>query len=465
MRRAGALLVITVIAASMCAQNAGRAARARTQREQERAIRQEEARSLGIGTIRNGVTPSKTGEKLVNYDERKGGPVSPLPDPLRFDDGRRVRSVKDWKKRRLVIMEHFDRELLGRVPKDVPAVRWRIVSTAHGEADFIDLHGKRRSIAYVTKHLAGEVNNRSYPALHVSLDMELTVPEQRAGKIPVELHMTFYAPKGYTGAPAPHAPSAMEQVLARGWAFAVLYPTSFQKDSATGLREGIIGLVDHGGPRKPDDWGVLRAWAWGASRAMDYLETDPDVDATRVGIDGHSRYGKTALIAMAYDQRFRVAQVSSSGIGGAALWRRTFGEELENIAAANEFHWMAENFLKYAADPLHASDLPVDAHELFALCAPRFVFVGVGVSPMDGWADPKGEFLAMAAANPVYRLFGLRGVADAHGEVNRMPPQGIALMGGRLAFRQHAWGHTQLPNWPAYLDFAQRAFDQQSVVR
>ena len=137
--------------------------------------------------------------------------------------------------------------------------------------------------------------------------------------------------------------------------------------------------MNKGQPRKLDDWGALRAWAWGASRALDYFETDKSVDAKQVGIEGHSRYGKATLVAMAYDPRFAIAFVSSSGEGGAKLHRRNWGELVENVAGTNEYHWMAGNFLKYAG-PLNWNDLPVDSHELVALCAPRPVFISAGAT-------------------------------------------------------------------------------------
>ena len=144
-------------------------------------------------------------------------------------------------------------------------------------------------------------------------------------------------------------PPATEQLIADGWGYASINPASIQADNGAGLTRGIIGLVNKGQPRKPDDWGALRAWAWGASRGLDYLETDKAVDAKKVGIEGVSRYGKAALVTMAYDQRFAVVLVGSSGEGGAKLHRRNFGEAVENLTGTGEYHWMAGNFLKYGA--------------------------------------------------------------------------------------------------------------------
>jgi hypothetical protein len=198
---------------------------------------------------------------------------------------------------------------------------------------------------------------------------------------------------------------------------------------------------------------VLRAWAWGASRALDYFETDSAVDARRGALEGHSRWGKATLVAMAYDPRFAAAYVSSSGQGGAKLHRRNAGEIVENVAGQGEYHWMAGNYLKYAG-PLTWGDLPVDAHELIAMCAPRPVFISAGQRG-DGWVDGRGSFMAAVAAGPVYELLGARGLGTAE-----FPAVETGLMAGELAFRQHAGGHTDGPNWPTFLEFAARSFER-----
>jgi hypothetical protein len=248
-------------------------------------------------------------------------------------------------------------------------------------------------------------------------------------------------------------PTWQQQCLAHGYGYATIIPTSIQADNGAGLSQGIIGLCSKGQARKPDDWGALRAWAWGASRALDYFESDKAVDAKHVGIEGHSRYGKATLVAMAYDLRFAIAFVSSSGEGGAKLHRRIFGELVENVAASGEYHWMAGNFMKYAG-PLTANDLPVDSHELIALCAPRPVFISAGtVEKGDGWVDAKGSFLAAVGAGPVYTLLGKKDLGTSE-----FPPLQTPLIDGDIAFRQHAQGHTPMPNWPTFLMFADRYF-------
>ncbi len=198
---------------------------------------------------------------------------------------------------------------------------------------------------------------------------------------------------------------------------------------------------------------ALRAWAWGASRALDYFETDKAVDAKRVGIEGHSRYGKATVVTMAYDPRFAVAFISSSGASGVKLHRRNAGEIVENVASSGEYHWMAGNFIKYAG-PLTWNDLPVDSHELVALCAPRPVFISAGEKG-DGWVDARGMFMAAVAAGPVYKLLGKKDLPTSE-----YPPVETTLIDGDIAFRQHSGGHTPGPNWPTFITFASRYFNK-----
>jgi hypothetical protein len=227
------------------------------------------------------------------------------------------------------------------------------------------------------------------------------------------------------------------------------------------------GLCNKGQPRKPDDWGALRAWAWGASRALDYFETDPAVDAKQVGLEGVSRYGKATLVAMAYDPRFAIALVGSSGEGGAKLSRRNYGELVENLIGTGEFHWMTGNFLKYGG-PLTPGDLPVDAHELIALCAPRPTFISYGATTGPGsegpWLDQHGSFMAAVAAGPVFRLLGKKDLGTPGNYLtDPMPPLNTGLLDGGLAWRQHDGGHTDAPNWPVFLQWADRSIKRMKA--
>jgi (4-O-methyl)-D-glucuronate---lignin esterase len=195
----------------------------------------------------------------------------------------------------------------------------------------------------------------------------------------------------------------------------------------------------------------LRAWAWGASRAIDYFEADKAVNAKQIGIEGLSRYGKAAVVTMAYEPRLAIAFVGSSGAGGAKILRRIFGEQVENLASSGEYHWFAGNFIKYAG-PLTPNDLPVDAHELIALCAPRPVFISSGSPKVEGhWVDAKGMFLGGVYAGSVYKLLGKKDLGTVE-----FPPIETALVQGEVAFRQHSGGHTTGPNWPTFIEYASK---------
>jgi hypothetical protein len=397
---------------------------------------------------RNGTDPKDP--NFANYDESKANPYPTLPDPLILKDGKKVTSAKVWwKQRRPEIVEDFDREVYGRVPAHTPKVTWEVMSTTNE---------KNGDFAVVTKKLVGHVDNSSYPAVTVNIDLTVSTPADAKGPVPVMIEfgidpamMAAMRKRFPNFAMAqPTGPTWQQQVLAKGWGYAELIPTTIQADNGAGLKEGIIGLCNKGQSRKPDDWGSLRAWAWGADRALDYLETDKSVNAKEVGITGHSRYGKAAIVTMAYDPRFAIGYISSSGEGGAKLSRRSWGEPVENVANATEYHWMAGNFLKYAG-PLQWNDLPVDAHELIALCAPRPVFISGGATQGDGWVDAKGMFLAAAAAGPVYKLLGKKDMGTTE-----FPAIETPLIDGDVAFRQHSGGHTPAPNWPTFITFASR---------
>jgi hypothetical protein len=457
---------------------------------------------LHIAELRRGKAGrDKTDPNFANYDESKANPYPDLPDPLTLKSGQKVTKASDWwSKRRPEIVEDFDREVYGRVPKVTPKVNWEAVNTTTGKNGDIDI---------VTKQLVGVVDNSMDPDIEVKIALTLTTPANATKPVPVIMQFGGgfgglgggrggeppagppYGPNAFTppfalppatrggaatpsvaaaagrggaipgAAPGaagrgPTGPTWQQQVLARGWGYASLNPGSVQADNGAGLTLGIIGLINKGQPRKLDDWGALRAWAWGASRAIDYFETDKAVDATHIAIEGHSRYGKAALVAMAYEPRMWTAYISSSGEGGAKLHRRNWGEIIENVAGIDEYHWMAGNFLKYAG-PLNWNDLPVDSHELVAMCAPRPVFLSAGKGGYDAepggdsWVDAKGTFLAGVGAGPVYRLLGKKALG-----ATEYPPIETLIATGDIAFRQHSSGHTDQPNWPYFIDFASK---------
>jgi hypothetical protein len=403
---------------------------------------------LKIDSTRRGPSGNPSAPNAANEDEAKASPYTSIPDPLVLKSGKKVTSADIWwKKRRPEIVEDFDREIYGRIPKNIPKVVWEVTSTRDTVIG---------GIAAVSKNLVGHVDNTAYPQLKVDIQLSLTTPKG-AGPVPVIMEFGFIFPPGFIPPPPPAGTpvqkSWQQQLLEKGWGFAILVPTSYQADNGAGLTQGIIGLVNTGQPRKPDDWGSLRAWAWGASRALDYFETDKNVDAKKVGIEGLSRYGKAAIVAMAYEPRFAIGFIGSSGAGGTKILRRVFGEQVENLASSGEYHWFAGNFIKYAG-PLTPNDLPVDAHELVALCAPRPVFISSGSPNMEGrWVDAKGMFLGAVHAGPVYKLLGKTDLG-----VTGFPPEQTTLINGDIAFRQHNGGHTTGPNWPYFIEFAARYF-------
>lgn len=404
---------------------------------------------LHIDSTRRGPSGNPLAPDAANNDESKASPYTSLPDPLTLKDGNKVRDAKTWwSKRRPEIIEDFDREIYGRLPAKIPQVKWQLVSVTNDSSHHVPA---------ITKKLTGHVDNAAYPAISVDIDLTLTIPADSKKPVPVIMEFGYVFPPGFRlpDAPAGTTPqkSWQQQLLEKGWGYAVIIPVSFQADNGAGLTKGIIGLVNKGQPRKEDDWGALRAWAWGASRAIDYFETDKSVDAKKLGIEGLSRYGKAAIVAMAYEPRLAIAFVGSSGAGGTKILRRVFGEQVENLASSGEYHWFAGNFIKYAG-PLTPGDLPVDAHELIAACAPRPVFISSGSPKVEGeWVDAKGMFLGGMYAGPVYRLLRKNGLGT-----NQFPPIGTTLANGDIAFRQHTGGHTTGPNWPAFIEFADRYF-------
>ena len=402
-------------------------------------------KKLGIKKLRPGPSGNPKAPNAANTDESKATQYKSLPDPLIFKDGNVVKTAEQWEKRKLEIFADFDREIYGRVPAKTPAVTWKVVSEEDTSVG---------GVAVNKKQLVGRVDNSEYPAITVNIQMTLTTPKKRTSAVPVIVEFGWRFSMGW-GEGQQVAQVWQVQALRNGWGYAILLPASIQADNGAGLRKGIIGLVNKGQPRKLNDWGALRAWAWGASRAIDYFETNPDVDAKRVAIEGLSRYGKAALVALAYEPRIAIGCIGSSGAGGAKILRRNFGEQVENLASSGEYHWFAPNFIKYAG-PLTANDLPVDAHELVALCAPRPVFISVGAPNVEGqWIDARGMFLAGVHAGPVYELLGKKGLGTAE-----FPRLGTALVDGEIAFRQHSGGHTVGPNWPTFIKYAERYFSK-----
>jgi hypothetical protein len=448
---------------------------------------------LGIQKLRPGRdgNANATGPNAANYDEALANPYLRLPELLTMNNGQPVVTAQQWwDQRRPEIVELVEREVIGRVPAEVPGVRWEIRESRDvtvGEQPCTE------------QHIVGVVDNSACPEIEVNISMSLTMPKETDRPRPVLMIFGWTpfdpSPFGpnyrFGGGQATEGPTKYDRLIEAGWGYAILNPSTVQADaggwrrpfrrpgqpeptagepSGAGLTRGIIGLVNHGRPRKPDQWGALRAWAWGASRGLDYLETLPEVDARRVGIDGVSRFGKAALVTMAFDPRFAMGLIASSGEGGTSLYRRNFGEAVENLTGWEGYHWMAGNFLKYGAEEStfgrkDVNDLPMDSHFLIALCAPRWVFISHGI-PEKGdalWLDHQGSFMAAIAAQPVFRLLGARdlGRSDDY-TIEMMPGVNVDLLDGELAWRQHDGGHTDDPNIEHFVRWANRMFDEHA---
>lgn len=455
---------------------------------------------LGIKQLRPGRSPDPTSPNAANTDESKANPYPDWPALMALKSGQAVTTTDAWERRRAEIIEDFDREVLGRVPANAPKITWRLVWTDQ------EMLGRT---PVTVKKLVGRADNRAAPEIDVNIEMTLVTPNGVSGPVPVL--MMF----GRADAPAPSSPNAAEldrlnaalkramlkedpslksaldahpawtpfprppqfappplnsngdpaneyALVAAGWGYAKIDPASIQADNGAGLTRGVIGLSNKGQPRKPRDWGALRAWAWGASRGLDYLSTLPEVNAKRIGIEGVSRYGKAALVTMAYDTRFAMVLVGSSGEGGAKPHRRDYGEAVENLATTGGYHWMAGSFLRYSADK-NAGDIPVDSHQLIALCAPRLTFISYGI-PEQGdahWLDQQGSYMAAVAAQPAWRLLGARGLGVSDNfKSEKMPPVNVGLLDGHLAWRQHDGGHTDAPNMKWFIGWADRHWER-----
>ncbi len=402
-----------------------------------------------------------------NYDESKVPPYT-LPDPLMLNDGTRVRDAATWRtQRRPELLETFAREVYGRTPGGRPAgMHWAVTSV-----DRAALGGKavRKEVTvWFTARKDG-------PKMHLLIYQ----PPGAAGAHapwPAFLGLNYYgnpcvnADPGITpstawmrtnaefkivknrateGTRGAHASRwDVENVVARGYATVSLYYGDLCEDRSEGLTTGVATLFGTGAvnERRPDEWGAIGIWAWGLSRALDYLASDPEIDGRRVAVHGHSRLGKAALWAGAQDERFALVISNNSGCGGAALSKRIYGETVERINTSFPF-WFSKNFRAYNA---RESALPVDQHELIALMAPRPVHVASAED--DAWADPRGEFLGAQHAEPVYALFGKKGLGVAG-----MPAVNQPVLGDALAYHVRTGKHDITPyDWARYCDFADR---------
>lgn len=418
-------------------------------------------------------TASALAANGFNYDESKVVNL-PIPDPLVHSDGTPVRDAADWRaRRRPELLELFAREIYGRTPAGRPRdLHWKITSI-----DRTALGGKATRKEVTIWFTRGESGPK--------MDLLIYLPNGPARPRPAFLGLNYFgnhcvdpdpgitlsrawmraAPeRGIVDHRATEATRGthasrwqIETVLARGYATATIYYGDLCPDRDDGMTESVGALFRSGTKenRPPDGWGSIGIWAWGLSRALDYLEHDPNIDARRVAVHGHSRLGKTALWAAAQDERFALAISNNSGAGGAKLARRNFGE---TVALSNSRHstpWYSLNYRKYNHNE---ATLPVDQHQLLALIAPRPLYVASAVE--DRGADPKGEFLSAHLAGPVYALFGLRGLG------RDTPPPVDQPIGETIRYHVRSGGHDITAyDWAQFLDFADQHLKPADTAR
>jgi hypothetical protein len=392
----------------------------------------------------------------VNYDEALVGNYT-LPDPLTFANGKKVRDADEWfKKRRPEIVRLFEANQFGRSPGPPADMSFDVFDKGTPALDGKAI--RRQVTIYFSRDKSGP-----------KMDLLIYLPMKSSNRVPLFLNLSFTAnssavddPGVKAGevwgrdkkrAPAPKGGAFgrldVLPFLAQGIGVATVYYGDIDPDFLGGVPYGVRSLYLKAGKTEPEanEWGAIAAWAWGLSRAMDYLETDKNINAKRVAIFGVSRLGKTVLWAGAHDTRFALVIASCSGEGGAALSRRNYGETIKHLTAPTRYPYQfAANYQQYGD---LVNEFPVDSHMLIALMAPRPLLLQTG--DQDFWSDPKGEFLAAVAATPVYRLLGQHGI-----ESDQMPAAGQPMLGARLGYYMHKGGHgTIASDWEVFLKFLQ----------
>jgi pimeloyl-ACP methyl ester carboxylesterase len=379
----------------------------------------------------------QTVEKLTkerpefNYYEEKV-PAYTLPQVLTSVDGRKVISTDLWKNvRRPEILELFRKNVYGRVPETPYKKSFKVVE--------LDKNSMGGTATLKRVDITISADSKS-----LVIHLILFTPAKAQKPVPVFLLIDNRGPANTD--PSRKVKSEfwpVEDAIDRGYGMAVFSNADVDPDDFDDFKNGIHGILDKN-PRPADAWGTIAAWAWGASRCMDYLVTDKDVAGDKVAVVGHSRGGKTALWAGAEDQRFAMVVSNESGAGGAALARRRFGETVERINTVFP-HWFCSNYKKYNNNE---DSLPVDMHMLLALSAPRALYVDCADN--DLWGDPRGSYLALYNAVPVFKLLG------ANSDIpEAMPPLNKQVMSGTVAFHIRDGVHDMLlKDWNWFMDFA-----------
>jgi hypothetical protein len=420
---------------------------------------------MPAAAITDFITPDRLvlsdGRELTVFFDEARVPNYRLPDPLVLETGEAVRNADDWRRRRAEILDLFRTHVYGRSPGPAEGMHAEVLASepsalggravceqvrlrfGSGETPRVDVLIYRPSghdvavPAFLGLNFHGNQSIRAEPYILLSDQWMAEAPEHG-----VEEHRATERSRGSATSRWP-----VETIVERGYALVTAYYGDLDPDFDDGFQNGVHPLFYQGGQTRPgaDEWGAIGAWAWGLCRILDYLETCRSIDHRRVAVLGHSRLGKTALWAAAQDERFALAISNESGCGGAALFRRRLGETAAVITAVFP-HWFARNFERYAD---REDTLPVDQHMLLALIAPRPLYVTS--ASRDLWADPRGEFLAALAAEPVYRLLGASGLGS-----ERMPEVDQPI-GGALAYHVRSGEHDMTRwDWLQYLDFADR---------
>jgi acetyl esterase/lipase len=368
-------------------------------------------------------------------------PSYSLPDPLVLNNGSKVADAGTWRQiRRPEILDHFREQVFGREPIGRPD--GITFAAAAVNRDALEGTATRKDLVI---NFAGESSDPR-------MDMRVYTPNDTTKPVPCFLYLGRPMP---AGSPlSSRLKEALPEIISRGYALAIIDREGIDPDEHDGFKNGVHGVFDPPGERPGDAWGTIAAWAWGLSRALDYLGTDEDVNAERVAVMGVSRAGKTALWAGAQDERFAMTISICSGCTGAALSRRRFGEPVGAINARFP-HWFCRNYRKF---DWNEDALPVDQHMLLSLVAPRLLYVSS--ADEDLWADPRGEFLGAKHADPVYRLLGTQGL-----EAERMPELESPVQTGRIGYHIRRGGHgLEHYDWLRYLDFADKHWHQAVTI-